>query len=169
MFIKIKPQNKLTALFFALLCAGGLGLFGISLNPAVPFPFVAQGLGVLLLVFGVVLCTKFILRTLYYSIQPAGIFDADGNEIYDLEVIEEIGKKRTTVCRVNLRDVVRVQSRPARATKKNGQSEIRANGGTVFRYCADLFPEQIMVIDTADGDVVVLTFQAQIFDILSQK
>ena len=88
MFIKIKPQNKLTALFFALLCAGGLGLFGISLNPAVPFPFVAQGLGVLLLVFGVVLCTKFILRTLYYSIQPAGIFDADGNEIeYTIEEI----------------------------------------------------------------------------------
>ncbi len=167
--VKVKKQNKLTAVLCALLCAGGVGLFGISLNPAVPFPFVAQGFGVLALTAGVTLYSKFFLHTYYYGVCPSGVFDASGTEIYDLEVVDEIGKKRTTVCRLGLRDIVCVAARPVRATKKNGQPRIEANGGTVYRYCADIFPQKVIVIYTADGDAVVLTFDAGIYDILSRK
>lgn len=167
--VKVKKQNKLTAVLCALLCAGGVGLFGISLNPSVPFPFVAQGLGVLSLTVSVILYTRYFLHTYYYSVHPSGVFDASGTEIYDLEVVDESGKKRTTVCRLGLRDIVRVTARPVRATKKNGQPRIVADGGTVYRYCADIFPQKVIVVYTADGDAVVMTYDAGIYDILSRK
>ncbi len=167
--VKVKKQNNLSAVLCALLCAGGVGLFGISLNPSVPFPFVAQGFGVLALTAGVTLYSKFFLHAYYYAVRPSGVFDADDREIYDLEVVDEIGKKRTTVCRLGLRDIVRVSARPVRATKKNGQPKIVADGGTVYYYCADVFVQKVIVIYTADGDAVVLTYDAGIYDILSRK
>ena len=165
-YVKVKQQNKLTVLVCALLCAAGVGLFGISFLPSLPFPFLAQGMGILALTFGVVLYTKFVLHTFYYSVSPGGVFDADGREVYNLEVIDEAGKKRTVVCRIGLRDITSVAARPARATKKNGQSEIRAEGGKVYRYCADLFPEQVLVIATSDGDTVVLTYDKGLQEVL---
>lgn len=169
LYVKVKKQNKLSAVLCALLCIGGLGLFGISLSPSLPFPFVAQGLGIMLLTFFVILYSKFFLHTYYYAIRPSGIFDAQGNELCDFEVVDEVGKKRTTVCRLALRDITAVTARPLRATKKNGQPEIKAEGGTVYRYCADIFPQKVMVLYTADGDVAVLTFQEEIYTALSKK
>lgn len=166
-YVKAKAQNKLTLLFCVLLCAGGVGLFGISFRPVLPFPFLAQGPGIVALTFGVLLYTKYFLRTYYYSIAPGGVFDADGREVYHLEVIEEMGKRRTVVCRIALRDITSVTARPARATKKNGQSRICAEGGRVYRYCADLFPEKVTVVATTDGDTVVLTYDRGLYEALT--
>lgn len=168
--VKVQRQNKITAMLCALLCAGGVGLFAISLLPGLPFPFFAQGMGVLALTFGVLFYAKYILHTYYYNIRPSGIFDADGAEIIDLEVVDEIGKRRTTVCRIGLRDMAEISARPARATKKNGQTKLRArDGGRIFYYCADLFPEKILAVYTTDGNLIVLTFDQQLYNILRTK
>ncbi len=168
-----KRQNKLTD-FACIACfVCGVGIFAVSLfNTEIPYlSLFAQMLGVLLLTAGVYLYAKFIARTYTYTVQPGGIFDAEGRELYDLVVIETIGKrKQRTVCRIALRDIAWIKARPLRTSKKNPQAKIEPrDGGHKFSYCADLVPEQVIAIYDVDGNAVVLTHDAQLYGILSQN
>ncbi len=168
-----KRQNKLTELTCLACFACGVGIFAVSiLNTAIPYlTLAAQMLGVLLLTAGIYLYTKFISRTYTYAVQPGGIFGADGRELYDLVVTETVGaRKQRTVCRIALRDISYVQARPVRASKKNGASKIQAkDGGRKFSYCVDLVPEKVIALYDTDGNAVVLTHDARLYEILSQK
>ena len=168
-----KKQNKLTD-FACIACfVCGIGIFGVSiLNTAVPYlTLLAQICAVLLLTAGIYLYAKFVARTYTYTVQPGGIFDAEGRELYDLIVVEMVGKrKQRTVCRIALRDVSWIKARPAYASKKNLLPKIEpGQGGQKFSYCADLVPEQVIAIYDVDGNAVVLTFDAQLYDILSRN
>ena len=167
-----KKQNKLTD-FACIACfVCGICIFAVSiLNASVPYlTLAAQVCAVLLLTAGIYLYSKFIARTFTYKVQPGGIFDADGRELYDLIVVETIGKsKQRTVCRIALRDITSVQARPIRATKKNGLSKIEAqDGGRKFTYCVDMVPEKVIALVDADGNAVLLTYDAGLYDILRQ-
>ena len=168
-----KKQNKLTD-FACIACfVGGIGIFAVSiLNASVPYlTLAAQIVAVLLLTAGVYLYSKFIARTFTYKVQPGGIFDALGRELYDLIVVETVGnRKQTTVCRIALRDIATVQARPVRATKKNGLDKIEAqDGGHKFSYCVDMVPEKVIFVRDTDGNAVLLTYDAELWHILSQK
>ena len=168
-----QKQNKLTdfACIACFIC--GICIFAVSiLNSSVPYlTLAAQVCAVLLLTAGIYLYTRFVARTYTYSVQPGGIFDADGRELYDLLVVETIGKsKQRTVCRIALRDITSVQARPVHATKKNGLSKIEAqDGGRKFTYCVDMVPEKVIALVDADGNAVLLTYDADLWHILSQK
>lgn len=169
-----KRQNKLNALACLVCFVCGVGVFAVSMiSLSVPYlKLLAQLFGVLLLTAGVYLYGKFVARVYAYTVQPGGIFDADGYELYDLVVTETVGKRRQrVVCRLSLRDIAWVHARPAQASKKNGLAKIRANhdGGRVFSYCVDLVPQKVITVGDADGNVVVLTFDARLYEILSQK
>ncbi len=169
-----KKQNKLTGLATLACFACGVGVFAVSIiNTTLPYlTLAAQMLGVLFLTVGIYLYSRFVIRTYTYTVQPGGIFDAEGRELYDLIVTETIGKsKQRTVCRLSLRDIVWAQVRPMRATKKNGLKKIEAHhdGGHKFSYCVDLVPEMVIVIGDADGNVVVLTHDAYLYEILNQN
>ncbi len=169
-----KRQNKLTELACLACFVCGVGVFAVSIvNDTLPYlTLAAQMLGVLLLTAGIYLYSKFIARTYTYAVQPGGIFDVDGRELYDLVVIETVGKsKQRVVCRLALRDIEWVQSRPMRATRKNGLAKIEAsrNGGRKFSYCIDLVPEKVIAIGDADGNAVVLTFDDKLFGILNRN
>ena len=168
-----KRQNKLTELACLACFAFGIGVFAMSIvNQSIPYlTLAAQILGILLLTAGIYLYSKFIARTFTYKVQPGGIFDAQGQELYDLVVVETVGKsKQTTVCRIALRDIVAVQARPIRASKKNGFDKIEAaDGGRKFSYCVDMVPEKVILVHDTDGNAVVLTYDSRLYDILSQK
>lgn len=168
-----RKQNKLTD-FACIACfVGGIGIFAVSiLNASVPYlTLAAQIVAVLLLTAGIYLYARFVARAYTYTVQPGGIFDADGRELYDLVVVETVGKsKQRTICRIALRDITQVQARPMRASQKNGYAKIEAqDGGRSFSYCADLVPEKVIAIYDADGNAVTLTFDARLYDILSQN
>ncbi len=168
-----RKQNKLTD-FACIACfVGGIGIFAVSiLNASVPYlTLAAQIVAVLLLTAGIYLYARFVARTYTYTVQPGGIFDAEGRELYDLVVVETVGKsKQRTVCRIALRDITLVQARPVRASKKKGYAKIEAqDGGRSFSYCADLVPEKVIAIYDADGNAVTLTFDARLYDILSRN
>jgi hypothetical protein len=81
-----KRQNKLTDLACIACFVCGIGMFAVSFRSAL-HPYVvlaARMLGVLLLTAGVYLYAKFVARTFTYKVQPGGIFDAQGRELYDL-------------------------------------------------------------------------------------
>jgi hypothetical protein len=168
-----KRQNKLTELACLACFACGIGIFAASiLNTSVPYlTLAAQICAVLLLTAGIYLYSKFIARTFTYKVQPGGIFDALGRELYDLIVVETVGnRKQTTVCRIALRDIATVQARPVRATKKNGLDKIEAqDGGHKFSYCVDMVPEKVIFVRDTDGNAVLLTYDAELWHILSQK
>ena len=169
-----KRQNKLTDLACIACFVCGVGVFAVSiLNTSIPYlSLAAQMLGILLLTAGIYLYSKFVARTYTYTVQPGSIFDADGRELYDLVVIETTGKsKQRVVCRLALRDIVWAQARPIRGTKKNGLGKIEAHrtGGHKFSYCIDLVPEKVLVIGDADGNVVLLTHDTHLYEILSRN
>ncbi|MBQ7378660.1 MAG: hypothetical protein IJW70_03145 [Clostridia bacterium] len=169
-----KKQSKLTAAAVGACFACGIGLFAVSIGQeSLPFVTIAaQLISVLILTAGIYLYSKYIARQYTYTVQPGGIFDANGEEIYDLEVIETVGgRKQRVVCRLALRDIVQVDARPMRATKKNGYPKIEAtqDGGEVFIYCADMVPGKVLAVYDADGNVVVLTYDRTLCEILKQK
>lgn len=168
-----KKQNSLDMLACAACFACGVGVFALSIaNRSTPYlTLITQLLGVLLLTAGIYLYSKFIARTYTYTIAPGGIYDADGREIYDLVVTETTGKSRQrVVCRITMRDIVRTESRPLRGTKKNGHGKLAPTGsGRVFTYCADMIPQKVLVVHDTDGNVVVLTHDAELARILNRK
>ena len=170
-----KKQSKLTGLSCAACFICGLGLFVASIGQnEIPYATLAAQLaGVLCLVAGVYLYTKYFAHQFTYAVQPGGIFDANGEEIYDLTVTDTVGGRRQrVVCRIALRDIVQVDARPARATKKNGYARIEApgeDGGQVFSYCADMIPGKILAVYDRDGNAVLLTFDQGLYEILSKK
>lgn len=168
-----KRQNKLTDLICIACFVCGVGMFAVSIfNTAIPYlTLAAQVAGVLLLTAGIYLYAKFVARTYTYAVQPGGIFDAQGRELYDLVVIETVGKrKQRTVCRIALRDISWTRARPMRASKKNMLPKIEpGEGGQRYVYCADLVPEKVIAVYDTDGNAVVLTFDAPLYEILSQN
>ena len=168
-----QKQNKLDVIACGACFACGVGVFAISIiNTSLPYvTLAAQLLGVLLLTAGIYLYSKCIARTYTYTVQPGGIFDADGYEYYDLVVTETIGKrKQRTVCRISLRDIVRTEARLGRPSKQNGLPQIvPASGGRIFHYCADLVPKKVLVIYDTDGNAVVLTYDQKLEQILSRE
>ena len=169
-----KKQGILTAAAVIGCFVCGIGLFVASIGQNT-LPYVtlaAQLAGVLLLTAGIYLYTKYFAHQFTYAVRPDGVFDANGEEIYDLVVIDTVGGRRQrVVCRIALRDIIKVSARPARATKKNGQTNIAPtqDGGQVFQYCADMVPRKILAVYDRDGNVVVLTFDAELERILSKK
>ena len=169
-----KRQNKLTALSCIACFVCGIGLFVASIGQeGLPYVTIAaQMVSVLILTAGIYLYSKFMARQFTYTVRPGGIFDANGEEIYDLEVIETVGGRRQrVVCRLALRDIVQVDARPLRASAKNGYPKIEPTkeGGEVFSYCADMVPGKVLAVYDADGNVVVLTYDRTLCDILKQK
>ncbi len=166
-----KKQSKLTGLICAACFICGLGLFFASIGQSeIPYAtLLAQLAGVLCLVAGIYLYTKYFAHQFTYAVQPGGIFNANGEEIYDLTVVDTVGgRKQRVVCRIALRDIVQVDARPARATKKNGYAKIEAPG-EVFSYCADMIPGKILAVYDRDGNVVLLTFDRGLYEILSKN
>ena len=169
-----KKQNKLTAFACAACFVCGIGLFALTLGqPTIPFVNLAlQLISVLLLCLGIFLYTRYFAHQMTYTVSPGGVFDADGREVYDLTVIDTVGgKKRRVLCRISLRDIVQTDARPARSTKKNGYPAIEPTNdqGQVFRYCTDMVPERILAVYDRDGNVVVLSFDQTLYEILRRK
>ena len=170
-----KRQNKLTALSCIACFVCGIGLFVASIGKeGLPYVTIAaQMVSVLILTAGIYLYSKFMARQFTYTVRPGGIFDANGEEIYDLTVTDTVGGRRQrVVCRIALREIVQVDARPARATKKNGYARIEApgeDGGQVFSYCADMIPGKILAVYDRDGNAVLLTFDQGLYEILSKK
>lgn len=108
-----KTREILTAL---MLFGLAIGIYYLSQIPNFPVPVVFQLVSILLLVFSVLIITRFVMRRFTCRLQPG-----DG-ESFDFEVIEHYGKRNTTVCRINANQIfsaARLTKQLRKETKEN--------------------------------------------------
>ncbi len=143
-------------------------LFGLSTTEGIPYPLIFQSIAVICLVAAVYLTFRYSLRIYRYAIEPNGIIDADGHELYDLVIISIVGKKMQTVARVALRDidevaVVRRQNKTMRKTVK----ESLCKDKQIFRYAnTPILAEECYISVAAEGAVLVIPPDVGMINIL---
>lgn len=167
--VKVTKQNKATVILCGLLAAGGVGLFALSFGN-VPFPALAQLGAVCMLAGAIYLYSVYLLRDYTYAIEYSGIFDATGAELYDLVVVEEVGRKQRVVCRLSMQQIEQVvlYDKTDKSQKKPALAPTQ-QGAAFFRYHNDLFATKLIVVYCTSGDGVALAFDQVLYDILRSK
>ena len=100
---KTQPSNNYARLIFAFCMSGGICL--ALLSTFIPFyKGIVALVGVILLVMAIAVFSKYIAVTYYYDIT----FDNIGTPIF--VVRQMVGKRQSTLCRINIADIVRVEN-----------------------------------------------------------
>ena len=86
---------------------GAVVLFTAAGVEGVPMPSLLQIAGIALAGVAVYLLTRYSLKVYRYAVEPSGIADMHGNELFDLIITETVGKRSVVVSRVALRSVDR--------------------------------------------------------------
>ncbi len=137
--VHVKPQNKNSAIaFVVLLLISALGFcvyFMVDSYKGVVGLFALMILTVAILVY-----TKFIAPAFYYDVA----IDSEGIPMFVVRQI--IGKRQTTLCRLDLADIVSVDYE----TKKERSLHKTPRGIRKYIYAPTMFPKEIYRI-TAKG------------------
>ncbi len=130
--VKSKPSNGYARWMFIISMAGSLALILIS-TFAPLYKGIFSLAGVTLFAAALVLYTKYILPIYFYDIT----FDFENTPIF--VVRQQAGKKNTTLCRIDLANIVKIE--------KQNRSERKAHKtpiGTVkYSYLPTLYPSVI--------------------------
>lgn len=111
-YIKIKPSNNNARIAFAFCTSGGIALSLLSTIVPTYRGLVSLG-GVVLLVTGIAVFSKFVASVYYYDVS----FDSDRTPIFVVRRIS--GKRESTLCRIDLADIVKVEAEDSKKRKKH--------------------------------------------------
>lgn len=162
------PQgsNKNAKNIISLLILGGFAIMLFTMMAEnVPFKWVLQLIGLVLMAVGVLLMTRYVSRSFIYRVDTT-------DEGTDLTVIELQRKSRITVCRISLSNIkdVHVMSISDKEQEKALVSAFKTDGRKRFNYCIDLNPEKFMwiVADECGEEVAVkLTYDEKLCEIIT--
>lgn len=147
----LTPKHKNTAAKISALLSLLVGAltFIFALGNTVPYPSVAQFLGLALMTFAVYIASVYLLRQYTYSIEP----DTDGG--YDFIINEHRSNKLFKVCHIPLRDVTNVK-----VMDRGNRAEIRAarKDKKRFTYSTEFAASRYIEVSAITGgeDVSVL-------------
>ena len=112
MSTRVQPSNNYARLIFSLFTAGGICLALVS--TLVPmYKGVVALLGAVLLVVGVTVYSKYLASVYYYDITK----DVNGTPIFVVRQV--MGKRESTLCRVNIADIVSAEHETASQRRKH--------------------------------------------------
>ncbi len=159
-------KGKRTALHVMTVGSYVGGILLVTL-PAASLPFAPlwQLAGVLALVAGVYLTTRYSLRSYTYAVEPGDILDAAGEPVYDLVITETVGRKRIVVARVAVRDIdvanLRVVRRGDQTTPPSDKS---APTPRLFRYANTPVPAEALYIPVPEeGSILVVPYDEGLY------
>ncbi len=136
--VKPKPQNnKARALFIILMVSAFLFVIVSTIVPL--YKGIISLLGMTLLVLAMLIYTKYIAPIYFYDL----MVDSDGLPL--LVIRQQTGKRHTTLCRIALRDVVKVE----RESRKERKDHKTPKGVVKYAYLPTLDPEESYRISTA--------------------
>ncbi len=151
-----KENNKAAHLVLLFLIGGFLLLALTSALPNLPFRWVFQIVGIVLIGGGIYLYTRYFTRTFTYAI----VRREDGSD--DLTVTECQRKSRITVCRLSLSGIERIEIVTAaeRDRRKALKKELRANRRTLFTYTVNLALAKVSFLSATEcGQAVAICFE----------
>ena len=143
------PKIKELGLFLAMTLPA-LPLFALSWGIGNVFAWLYRLTAVLLLTVGFGFASRYLMRRYVYRIEPRDGVRLDAPP--DFVVIEQIGKRVRTVCRVSVGDAVEI----TRLTHENRKA--LAESGKKKRcyvYIAGLSPAEEVLLTVLDGDEAV--------------
>ena len=170
MYEWMPPKNNKKAQRAVLLLFGGAAVLMAFplLIPALPFRWIPQLLALGLLTASIFLMTRYIAKLYIYRIVDCG------GGAYDLTVTEAKagGKGQITVCRVGLSNIRRCILTTADADSDGNRfaSQKRKEHKKFFDYCADLHPDQsiILVVEECGEELVIrLSYDATLLELLA--
>lgn len=129
-YIKVKPSNNKARVAFALCVAGGIALSVLSTIIPLYRGLVSLG-GVILLVAGVSIFSRYVASVYYYDITH----DSYGTPIFVVRQIS--GKRESTLCRIDLADIVKIEDESAEEKRKHKTP----NGYRKYSYVPTLMPK----------------------------
>ena len=151
-----KENNKAAHLVFLLLIGGLLLLALTSLFQALPFRWVFQIFGVVMIGIAIYLYTRYFTRIFCYAV----VQREDGT--LDFTVTECQRKSRITVCRLSLSSIERIEVVKAseRDRKKALKKELSANGRKLFAYTVNIAPASVCyLVATECGQPLAICFE----------
>lgn len=142
-------------------------LMGISGVDNIAYPMLYQLTAVILVVIGVYLVIRYVLRLYRYEVSENGITNACGERQYDLVITEITGKRQQIVTRVALRDIAAVAFIDR---KKEKQKAVDFIGGVkrVFRYTNSPFEAGGCYLSVPEeGSVLIIPRDEKMMKLLS--
>lgn len=110
--VKSKPTNNKARVAFALCMAGGISL--ALLSTFIPlYKGLVSLVGVALLVAGITVFSKYVASVYYYDLT----FDGSGTPIFVVRQI--VGKRESTLCRIDIADVINVEDEDSKQRRKH--------------------------------------------------
>ena len=130
-------NNKAKNAFFICFFFSFAALF--SSNAFSKYTWVPQLIGMVLLVAAVTLYTKYLSAKYFYEI----VFDTEGTPLF--VVNQMIGKRMTTLCRIALYEIVRIDGENSEEQKNH-----KTPGGVKrYNYSPTLMPDRVFRIYTS--------------------
>ena len=136
--VKPKPSNNKARLAFVA-CMSLSFLFILISTLMDSYKGIVSLLGVTLLICATVLYTKYISPVWFYDIT----FDSDGSAV--LVVRQQIGKRHTTLCRIGLSEILKVEKESA----NDRHSHRTPSGYTKYSYMPTLDPKESYRLTTS--------------------
>ena len=108
--------------------------------------FIYQLLGMVCLLIGITVVTRYLMRGYRYCVVPRDGFD---REEMDFSVIECYAGKEWTVCRISLSDITE-----ASYIRRENQKALRAEqrGKRVYCYVEEMQPKELCLLRVRDGE-----------------
>ena len=157
--IHAKATNSKAKIAFTV-CFFASFILLFSANAFQRYVWLPQLSGMLLLVAAITLYTKFLSSKYFYEI----VFDTEGTPLFVVNQI--IGKRMTTLCRIALYEVVKVESESSE-DRKNHKTPA---GVKKYNYVPTLLPERTCRISTSgrhERAEVVIEVTDEVADLLS--
>lgn len=154
-----KPSNNKARVYAALSFIFAVAAFLASL-PMTNYRWAPQLLGMLLVIAGLVLTTRYVSAKYYYEIMT----DSEGAPLFIVR--QRTGKRQITLCRIYLADIQKIEPE----TKEQRRAHKTPTGYTKFIYVPTFLPEDTVRI-TASGryerSEIVIECSAEMCSLLS--
>lgn len=156
--VKPKPQNNNAKIFTVV--ALGIGAIAIIVSMLIPrYQGLVGTVGVCFLVTSILLYTKFVSPVYYYDIVE------DENGLPLLVVRQVVGKRGTTLCRVEICAIRKIESQ----TGKEARAHKTPTGMKKYIYTPTLFPPSVYrltVISEYESAEIVIEGTEEFADLL---
>lgn len=129
---------------------------GVSSIDGVPYPMIYQFAAIISAAAGVYFTTRYVLKQYTYDLQITSVTDADGHPTTALFITETVGKKVTTVARVNTRDVASVTVIREKDPDKKAKKAAVCEGKRVFTFINTPFFSSACYIDVPEENSVLV-------------